>query len=94
MLDGESAARAALDVIGRSESELVQEGLRLAEADALLEATGGRSLAPFIEEARAEWARAIGEEEGARTHLQEAIRLFTVNGADGHARRLSAEYPG
>ncbi len=64
----------------------------LLEAEALLKSTGGRSMAPFLEEARAERARAQGFENEALTHWQDALGLFTELGADGHAARVRANH--
>ena len=64
----------------------------LLEAEALLKSTGGRSMAPFLEEARAERARAQGFENEALTHWRDALGLFTELGADGHAARVRANH--
>ena len=49
-------------------------------------------MAPFLEEARAERARAQGFENEALTHWQDALGLFTELGADGHAARVRANH--
>jgi tetratricopeptide (TPR) repeat protein len=63
----------------------------LGRASALLETTGGRAFEPWIAEARAELARALGDEAGRERELREAHRLYTEMGATGHAERLAKE---
>lgn len=56
-------------------------------ASALARETGTLTYEPFIREER-------GRVHGDETELREALRLFTVIGATGHARRLEAELSG
>jgi len=63
----------------------------LAEAESLIEQTGAQVLAPRLHEARAEWARALGDEATRQRHLHEAHGLYTEMGATGHAERLARE---
>src|SRR5262249_27845751 len=53
----------------------------LAEADASLEMSGGKSYDPFLHVERAELARLIGNEPPRQCELREAHRLFTEIGA-------------
>ena len=59
-------------------------------ADALIERTHGRIMAPRVAEARAELAALRGDRDGHQTWLREAHRLYTRMGATGHADGLSA----
>jgi tetratricopeptide (TPR) repeat protein len=63
----------------------------LARASALLETTGCRAFVPRIAEARAELARALGDEAERERELREAHRRYSEMGATGHAERLAEE---
>jgi len=63
----------------------------LDRASALLETTGCRAFAPRIAEARAELARALGDEAGWERELRDAHRLYSEMGATGYAERLAEE---
>jgi len=63
----------------------------LARAEALTEATGLLSNAPFIHLERAALARANGDEVGRRRELGEAHRLFTEMGATARADDLARQ---
>jgi tetratricopeptide (TPR) repeat protein len=61
----------------------------LARAEALVEETEARGLAPRILEVRAELAQACGAAAARADHLRAAHRLYDEMGATGHARRLA-----
>jgi tetratricopeptide (TPR) repeat protein len=63
----------------------------LGRAESLVRETGGRALAPQIQEARAEVARALEGEAEWQRELREAHRLFLEIGATGHAARVAKE---
>ena len=63
----------------------------LRRADALLETSGARALAPFIVEERARLLEVLGDDEGASALLREAGGLFSEVGATGHVERLEGE---
>lgn len=62
-----------------------------ARADALVEVTGARALAPHVLCERAALARLAGDPTGARQHLREAHGLFGSMGAGGRAERVAKE---
>jgi adenylate cyclase len=70
---------------------LAASGAALDRARDLVEETGARVLEPQIVEARAELARALGDEPTRERQLREAHRLYTEAGATGHAARLARE---
>ena len=57
----------------------------------LIDSRGLEQLRPFFHEARAEFARALGDEASHARELREAHRLYTEMGADGRAQRLAKE---
>ena len=61
----------------------------LARAGELIEATGARIFTAQLCVERAEWMRALGDEEARRRELERAHRLYAEMGADGHAERLA-----
>jgi len=62
----------------------------LERAEALIQESQLKSLAPFVHERRAELAGALGNEDEQRRQLREARRLFAEVGATGHAARLAS----
>jgi len=60
-------------------------------AQARVEATGGRALAPQILEERARLAGLRGDAGSALDMLRQAQAAYVAIGADAHARRLSDE---
>jgi tetratricopeptide (TPR) repeat protein len=63
----------------------------LARAQVLIEETGARGYAPFVQEERAKLARLLGDDATRERELREAHRLFVEMGATGHAQRLAKE---
>ena len=63
----------------------------LARADALVEETGARGLAPFVLAERAALARALGDEAGWEDRLREAQRLWAALGAPARVDQIEAE---
>jgi class 3 adenylate cyclase/tetratricopeptide (TPR) repeat protein len=63
----------------------------LDEAEELIEATGGRSYAPFLRIERAALADLEGDSSTRERELQEAHRLFTEMGASPHAEAIAAK---
>ena len=57
----------------------------------LIDSRGLEQLRPSLHEARAEFARALGDEAGHARELRVAHRLYIEMGADGHAQRLAKE---
>jgi tetratricopeptide (TPR) repeat protein len=87
------AHRARALVLLRSEGSEARREIEeaLARADSLVQEKGGRALAPQIQEARAELARALEGEAAWQHELREAHRLFLEIGARGHAERVAKE---
>jgi hypothetical protein len=54
-------------------------------------ALGAKAYEPMIHVELANLARQAGDEEGREREVREAHRLFTENGAAGHADRLAGE---
>ena len=60
----------------------------LAQATALVEATGALAFAPFIHIERARLAELTGDSAGREREMREAQRLFTEMGAPIRARQM------
>ena len=65
----------------------------LAEAESLVEASGGRVLEPHLREARAELAALLDDASTQMKLLREAHQLFTEMGSADHAERVARELP-
>ena len=63
----------------------------LAEADAWLEMSGGKSYEPFLHVERAELAPLIPDEATRQRELRDAHRLFTEIGAPIRAAEVAKE---
>jgi hypothetical protein len=91
----ESHARIALARVlmqsddGRAARSAIEAELDRAEA--LIQETGARALAPLVLEERARLARLLGDEPGFERELREAHRLFAELDATGHEERLARE---
>src|SRR5262249_42453804 len=72
-------SRALLAIDGAPVRALVETDLR--DADALIDATGARAYAPWVNVERAELARVLGDEATRERELREAHRLFLEIGA-------------
>ncbi len=81
-----AALLATDDVVPRAEIESA-----LARAEQLVESIDGRSLSPRILEQRGRLAAACGGAPAASRLLQEALDLYRVIDATGHAERLARE---
>jgi adenylate cyclase len=66
-------------------------GAALAEAAALVERTGAKTLAPALCEWRAELAAVLGDDAARERLLREAQQGYRAIGAPGHAERLARE---
>jgi tetratricopeptide (TPR) repeat protein len=84
-----SLAHALLADDGANARAAIEE--TLARAFELVRETGAKAYEPHILEARAELARALGDEATYKRQLREAHRLFVEIGATGHAKRLAKE---
>jgi len=82
-------ARALCASEGAGARAAIEEDIE--QASALVAATGCRAFAPSVAEARADLARALGDEAGHEQELREAHRLYNEIGATGHAQRLAQE---
>ncbi len=69
-------------------AEIEDDFARIAE---LIDSGGAELYRPPLHEARAELARALGDEAGHARELREAHRLYAEMGADAHAQRLAKE---
>jgi tetratricopeptide (TPR) repeat protein len=85
-----AAALLATDgVVPRAEIESALE-----RAEQLVESIAARSLSPRILEQRGRLAAACGDAAAAKRALEEALDLYRVIGATGHAERLVRELGG
>lgn len=66
----------------------------LAEAEAIVDRTGARAHAPFIQEERARFAMLVSDPGDSQRDLERAHRLFLEVGASGHAQRVAYELKG
>jgi class 3 adenylate cyclase len=64
---------------------------RVAEDDALTEATEARAYMPWVHVERAELARVVGDEVGCERELREAHRFFTAMGATARTDEVAKE---
>jgi tetratricopeptide (TPR) repeat protein len=63
----------------------------LAEADAIAQRTGNLSSQAWVCRARAQIARALGDEAGRQRELREALRIYTQMGATVWVERVTQE---
>jgi hypothetical protein len=82
-------ARALLRRDGATAREAVEAAL--ANAAALIERTGARTLGPALCEWRAELAAVLGEDETRDQLLRQAEKLYEEIGAPLHAARLASQ---
>jgi hypothetical protein len=78
----------AIILANPSLEQLAAAQVELDQALARCDGLGLRAYAPHLYEARAELARAVGDEAAYDNEIRTAYRLFVEVGAKGHARRL------
>jgi class 3 adenylate cyclase/tetratricopeptide (TPR) repeat protein len=72
-----------------SAREEIEEAIQ--QAQALASRTGVVARLPWVHQARALLARAVGDDATRERELGEALRLFAEQGATGHAERVARE---
>jgi tetratricopeptide (TPR) repeat protein len=82
-----SLVRVLLHTDGVAARKRVEALIR--HANELADSSRARTFEPFIRTAEAELAGLLGDEEGRRSRLTEAARIFEEIGATGHVRSLA-----
>ena len=80
-------ARILLDLSGATAKKEIESAL--ANCLALVEETEARMYEPHVNELRSRLARLLGDEATHARALREAHRLFSAQGATGHAERVA-----